>query len=119
MRSVLRLASFDEHDTAAYLAAHGMHVEDYGLVPALARLTAGNPLLLARAVAHTPNSNVLSGVEHIIGDALDVLSPEHRDVVALAAILGIEAPATDIAALGGGDHVSVYAALDRARRRPA
>ena len=73
---LLRLASFDEHDTAAYLAAHGMHVEDYGLVPALARLTDGNPLLLARAVVHTANSNVLSGVEHIIGDALDVLSPE-------------------------------------------
>ena len=110
----IRLRSFDERDTAAYLAARGVRVEDYGLVPALARLTSGNPLLLARAVAHVPPSGELTGVEHVIGDAIDVLSPEHRDVVALAAVLGIESMLADVAALLGGEPSDVHEALESA-----
>ncbi len=100
--TVLPLKWFDQRDTAAFLAAHGIAVEDYGLVPALARLTEGNPLLLSRAVAYSSTSTPLAGVEQVIGDALGSLPPEHRDVLALAAVLGNEAKAADIAALVGG-----------------
>ena len=38
------LRSFDEQDTAAFLAAHGLQVEEHEWVPTLARLTGGSPL---------------------------------------------------------------------------
>jgi hypothetical protein len=112
--AVVPLSSFDQHDTAMFLAAHGVHAEDYGLVPALSRLTEGNPLLLARAVAHTSTSHPLAGVEQVIGDALGALPPEHRDVMALAAVLGMEASQDEIAGLVGGDPEEVAVALDAA-----
>jgi tetratricopeptide (TPR) repeat protein len=114
--AVVSLGSFDVHDTSAFLAAHGIVVEDYGLIPALTRLTDGNPLLLARAVSHRSADNPLAGIEEVIGDALGALSPEHRDVLALAAILGMEAAAADIVGISGGDAADVGAALDGAHR---
>jgi predicted nucleic acid-binding protein len=112
--AVVPLSAFDQRDTAAFLAAHGIQVEDYGLIPALARLTEGNPLLLTRAVAHSSTSNPLAGIEQVIGDALGALAPEHRDVLALAAVLGMQASASDIGRLVGGDPSDVAVALDTA-----
>lgn len=112
--TVIHLGSFDRHDTAAFLDAHGMHVEEYGLIPALSRLTDGNPLLLTRAVANAAPSNVLAGIERVIDDVLGVLSPDHRDVMAVAAILGMEATATDVAAVAGREFGDVLEALTSA-----
>jgi RecA/RadA recombinase len=112
--TVLPLGSFGHRDTAEFLAAHGVEVEDYGLIPALTRLTDGNPLLLSRAVSHASRSNPLAGVEQVIGDALGALPPEHCDVLALAAVLGAEAPGADIVQMVGGAEKDVVAALDHA-----
>ena len=112
--TILRLRSLDCHDTSALLAAHGVQVEDEALVPALTRLTEGSPLLLARVAMHAAASNALAGAEHVIDDVLGVLSAEHRDVMALAAILGMEGSAVDLATLSGGDPADVHAALDSA-----
>ena len=112
--TVLPLDSFDQRDTAAFLASHGVEVEDYGLIPALTRLTDGNPLLLSRAVSHASRSNPLAGVEQVIGDALGALPPEHCDVLALVAVLGAEAPGADIVRMVGGAQTDVVAALDNA-----
>jgi tetratricopeptide (TPR) repeat protein len=112
--TVLPLGSFDQRDTAEYLVAHGVEVEDYGLVPALTRLTDGNPLLLSRAVSHASRKNPMAGVEQVIGDVLGALPPEQCEVLALAAVLGGEATGADIVRMVGGAEADVVAALDGA-----
>lgn len=112
--SVVALAPFGERDTAAFLVAHGMHVEDYGLVPALTRITDGNPLLLEQAVTRGSSSHAMAGLEHVIGDALAGLSQEHRRVVGLAAVLGTEATTDDVMALADEDPGVVLEALGMA-----
>ena len=108
------LRSFDEHDTAAFLAAHGLQAEEREWVPTLTRLTGGSPLLLARAVASTVPDDDRGVVEYAIEDSLDALAPEHRDVIALAAILGMEGRTGDVTAMVGGDHAEVVEAFERA-----
>ena len=76
------LRSFDENDTAAFLAAHGLQANEPEWVPTLTRLTGGSPLLLARAVASTVPDDNRGVVEYAIEDSLITLAPEHRDVVA-------------------------------------
>jgi hypothetical protein len=107
---VLPLREFDDAETAAFLGASGMRVERYGLAPALTRLTGGNPLLLARAVASAPADD-LGAAEHVIEHALHALAPEQRDVLALAAILGLEATTAELTALVGGDPGDVLETL--------
>ena len=111
---IVPLRSFDEQDTAAFLAAHGLQVEEHEWVPTLARLTGGSPLLLARAVASAVPADDRGVVEYAIEDSLDVLAPEHRDVIALAAILGMEGRTGELTAMVGGDHADVVEALERA-----
>jgi tetratricopeptide (TPR) repeat protein len=111
---VVPVGSFDDAETAAFLGAHGVRTERYGLAAALTRLTGGNPLLLARAVATASPGDDVGAVEHIIERSLDHLGPEQRDVLALAAILGMESTTAEVAALVGGDHGEILEALHRA-----
>ena len=111
---IVPLRSFDEQDTEAFLAAHGIQVEEHEWVPTLARLTGGSPLLLARAVASAVPADDRGVVEYAIEDSLDVLAPEHRDVIALAAIHGMEGRTGELTAMVGGAHAEVVEALERA-----
>lgn len=114
--TILPLRPFDVRDTAALLAARGVKVEDYGLVPALTRLTDGSPLLLSRAVGHGSSSNDLAGARHVIGDTFGRLAPEQCRIVAHAAVLGMDATASEIATLCDDALADVQAALDAASR---
>ena len=112
--TVIALEGFDDETTASMLSAHGLRVESYGLAPALARLTGGNPLLLSRAVAGRATTDGWRALDHVIERSLGALSPEHRDVVALAAILGVDGALADVVAMVGGDPPDVVEALERA-----
>jgi tetratricopeptide (TPR) repeat protein len=75
------------------------------------RLTGGSPLLLSRVVlAPSPAGD-------LIAQSLEELTPEQRDVLALAAILGSEATTGELRAMVGGRHADVVAALDAASAR--
>ena len=54
------------------------------------------PAPAGRAVASTVPDDDRGVVEYAIEDSLDALAPEHRDVIALAAILGVEGRTGDV-----------------------
>jgi tetratricopeptide (TPR) repeat protein len=115
--TVLPLRRFDLHETTAFLAAHGVGGPDRGLALTLLRVTGGNPLFLARAVTlDDPAPSGLERVEHAIAGAFGRLPPRARRVVAMLAVLGAAARATDVAALTGDGAADVFDALDAAAR---
>ena len=80
---------------------------------------AATPCCLSRAVAGRATTDGWRALDHVIERSLGALSPEHRDVVALAAILGVDGALADVVAMVGGDPPDVIEALERAVVRRA
>jgi len=112
--TVVALTAFDDCETSQLLAAGGIAVEDDGLVPALNRLTDGNPLLISGAVMHGVSPDRIDGVERIIGDALDALPPAHRWILGVAAVVGMEFDVAAVASLADRGTADVHDALSTA-----
>ena len=107
------LQPFEPGDVADLLTAHGRGAAELGLVPALHRLTGGNPLLIGRALAISSAGDG-QAVDYLVSRSLDVLGAEQRDVLALAAVLGMEATTAELTTLVGGHIDDVIDTLARA-----
>jgi tetratricopeptide (TPR) repeat protein len=123
------LRPFDLRETVALLSAHGFASADRSLAAALLRVTAGNPLLLARAAARgapagpagamstvegAATVGIAAGVEHAAEAALARLSRPALRAVGLMGVLGTTAAVRDLAALAGEPPASLLDVLGEA-----
>jgi hypothetical protein len=108
---VVHVDPFGPDEIASFLAVHGVRAADEDPVPALARVTGGNPLLLVRAVARGATEGVAAGLDRAVGEVLTELSPAHRDVLAVAAVLGPDGLTADLRDVLGGTVSDALAGL--------
>lgn len=108
------LRPFDLADTTALLAAHGQPDPDRAEAETLLRVTGGSPLYLARAVERGWIESGPATLEHAIADAIGRLSPAHRHVLAVAALLGANGSISEVAGVAGTAWAAVLEALTAA-----
>jgi len=110
----LVLSPFSEDEVAAFLAVHGFGESDPDLVPAIHRITGGNPLFLRRVVAAgppQPGEAPPSGLPMAIDRALAGLDPGTRTVLQASAVLGLDPTVAEAAAVAGVEPVAVLDAV--------
>ena len=108
------LGRFDLDETRELLAAHGFDPLDADLVPALHRITGGNPLFLRRVVAAGPSregETPPSGLPMAIDRALAGLSDATRSILQAASVLGLGPSVAEAAAVAQCEPVAVLDAL--------
>jgi tetratricopeptide (TPR) repeat protein len=108
------LRPFDLDDTAALLAAHGAPDPDLAEATALLRVTGGSPLHLTRAVERGWTDSSPATLEHAVADAIDRLSPPHRQVLSIAALLGPDGSISEVAGVAETAWAAVLEALSAA-----
>jgi len=100
--STLALHHLDAHEVASFMAGRGVTDLDPDLVPALLRITGGNPLHLARVAA--PDADAATpagGPRHAIEAAFDRLDPSSRRVLSCSAVLGVSPSIAEASRLTG------------------
>jgi hypothetical protein len=116
--TVMPLAPFDLRETIALLSTATRHDLDPATLITLTRVTGGNPLLLARAIAAGAPGTRGSPVLHAISGAIDDLPVDARRVLGVAATIGTRATVREICSvrpdLAGSVGGALRLALERA-----
>jgi tetratricopeptide (TPR) repeat protein len=113
--TLIVLPPFDWHETAAFLAAHGVSKAHTDLLATVLRVTGGLPLFLRRLVALGPPDaeSLPGGLCAAIGEAVRRLPPYARHILAVSALLGSRPAVSEVAVVA---QCTVPAVVDAARR---
>ncbi|HEX6736719.1 MAG TPA: AAA family ATPase, partial [Vicinamibacteria bacterium] len=94
----ITLAALSADAVGSYLADAGVAAADPALLDVVTAVTNGNPLhLRTLALRSELGTGLRGGLEHAVGRLLEQLSPEHRRLVGLAAVLGPEVAVHEVA----------------------
>ena len=109
------LPHFDRHETAAFLAAHGLPEPEADLLMTVLRVTGGHPLFLRRLVAlgHLDAQSLPGGLSAAIAEAARRLPDQARHILQVSALLGSTPAVPEVAVVA---QCSAPAVLDAARR---
>jgi tetratricopeptide (TPR) repeat protein len=98
---VITLPALSEDAIRSYFSASGLTPPEPQLLRCVATVTKGNPLHLRSLTLRSEldAGGVVGGVDHVVGALLEGLSPEDRKLLALAALLGPDVSAHEVARL--------------------
>ena len=112
---LIPLPPFDEHETAAFLAAHGVPGPEPDLLDTVLRVTRGHPLFLRRLVALGPPDaeSLPGGLCAAIAEAARRLPDHARHILQISALLGSSPAVSEVAVVA---QCTAPAVVDAARR---
>ncbi len=117
--TVLPLAPFDVAETAAFLVAQGAPEVNPAQLPALLRVTGGNPLFLRRvatlSASHRATATLPDGVRSAISEVFATLGPGHRRILAAASVLGLAPTVRNVTEVAPAHEDDVRAAIGAGR----
>jgi DNA-binding SARP family transcriptional activator len=123
----ISLGGLDERDVASYIEQSSQVAPSASLVATIAAETEGNPLFVGEIVRLLAADGRLDlpgdpvgrlaipeTVKEVIGRRLSRLSPECRETLSVASVLGREFPLNVLESLTGRERAALLAALDEA-----